>query len=239
MKPILIIKAGTTFEATARAFGDFEDWTVRGMGLSMKEIRVIAAHRNESLPNDHSFSGVVVTGSHSMVTDHEPWSEGLAGWLPGIIEQGTPFLGLCYGHQLLAYALGGKVGDHPRGREIGTVRIQTEDEGAGDELIRILPRVFVGHVTHTQTVLSLPSGAVLLARNAFEPHHAFRMGDRAWGVQFHPEFDAAIMRSYIDEQVQELEAEELDISSVRSGVVETPHAAKILKRFASIANAKK
>ncbi|UCE17590.1 MAG: glutamine amidotransferase [Gemmatimonadota bacterium] len=239
MKPILIIKAGTTFEATARAFGDFEDWTIRGMGLSKDAVRVLAVFRNESLPTDDSFCGVVVTGSHAMVTDREPWSEELAGWIRGIIERGTPFLGLCYGHQLLAYAMGGHVGNHPRGREIGTVRIEIEDKGAGDELISILPREFLGHVTHTQTVLRLPPGALILASNAFEPHHAIRVGECAWGVQFHPEFEAAIMRSYINEQSLGLKAEGLDISSLRSGVVETPHAAKILQRFASLVKAGK
>lgn len=236
MKPILIIKAGTTFANTARALGDFEDWTIRGMGLSGDEVHVIEVFRNEPLPTDDSFSGVVVTGSHFMVTDREPWSEELAGWIPGIIERGTPFLGLCYGHQLLAYAMGGEVGNHPGGREIGTVRIQIDDKGEGDELISILSREFLGHVTHTQTVLQLPPGAEILASNAFEPHHAMRVGECAWSVQFHPEFDAAIMRSYVDEQSQELKAEGLDISSLRSGIVETPRAARVLQRFVSIVN---
>ena len=234
MKPILIIKAGTTFKVTAQAFGDFEDWTIRGMGLSGEEVRIIAAYRNEPLPRDDSFSGVVVTGAHSMVTDHEPWSENLAKWIPQMIEQQIPILGLCYGHQLLAYATGGEVRNHSKGREIGTVKVKLNSAGAVDDLLKALPREFLAHVTHTQTVLRLPPDAELLASNSFEPHHAFRVGDCAWGVQFHPEFDANIMRSYIDEQSQELGREGQDISTLRSEVVETPHATAVLERFASL-----
>lgn len=234
MKPVLIIKAGTTFQTTARVFGDFEDWTIRGMELSGEEARVMAAYKNERLPTDNTFCGVVVTGSHSMVTDHEPWSEELAKWISQLIEQQVPILGLCFGHQLLSYAMGGEVGNHPKGREIGTVHIKMNPAGTVDDLLKVLPREFLAHVTHTQTVLHLPPGAEVLAGNAFEPHHAFRLGDCAWGVQFHPEFDAAIMRSYIDEQGQELEAEGQDISSLRCGVIETPHAAMVLRRFADL-----
>ena len=239
MKPILIVKAGTTFETTARALGDFEDWTIRGMGLSGEEVHVIAVYRNEPLPTDNEFSGVVVTGSHSMITSREPWSEELVQWIPRLIDQQIPFLGLCYGHQLLAYAMGGEVGNHPQGREIGTVRIHINEGGTKDELLSILPTEFLAHVTHIQTVLSLPSGAEVLASNAFEPHHAFRIGTCAWGVQFHPEFDAAIMRAYIGEQCEELRQEGLDTSTLYERVVETPHAAEILQRFASLVNMRK
>lgn len=127
MKPILIVKAGTTFAGTTRALGDFEDCTSRGIGLSGDQVRVVAAYENGPLPAWNSFSGVVVTGSHSMVTSREAWSKELAKWIPDLIEQRIPFLGLCYGHRLLAYAMGGEVGNHPRGREIGTVRIRIND----------------------------------------------------------------------------------------------------------------
>jgi len=170
-----------------------------------------------------------------MVTDHEPWIEDLATWIPNVIAEGIPLLAICFGHQLLAYATGGDAGNHPRGREVGTVEIHLNEAGIADPLLGILPPHFLGHVIHKQSALRLPPGAVLLAGNDFEPHHAFRIGQHAWGVQFHPEFDAAIMRSCVTRLSQELETAELDTSSILAGIQETPEASLILSRFAGIA----
>ena len=68
------------------------------------------------------------------------------------------FWGICYGHQLLAKAAGGEAGYHPRGKEIGTVRVDLVDGHNGDALFQSLPNSFAAHVTHSQTVLQLPGG---------------------------------------------------------------------------------
>ena len=78
-------------------------------------------------------------------------------------------------------------------------------DSATDRLFRGLPPRFSVHVTHSQTVLSLPPDAISLAANSFDRGHAIRIGSCAWGVQFHPEYDTSVMRSYIEEQAQELE----------------------------------
>ena len=61
-----------------------------------------------------------------------------------------------------------------------------------------------------QTVKKLPTGAQLLAQNSFESHHAYRIGKNAWGVQFHPEFTADIMKEYVIEQASSLISEGYD-----------------------------
>jgi GMP synthase (glutamine-hydrolysing) len=75
---------------------------------------------------------------------------------------------------------------------------------------------------------------VPLAKNAHESYHAFRIGCCAWGVQFHPEYHSAIMRSYIVEQSEELEATGWDVQFLLDNVRETPVAARILKRFGQL-----
>ncbi len=77
----------------------------------------------------------------------------------------------------------------------------------------------------------MPHGAVGLAANAHEPHHAFRIGRCAWGVQFHPEFDAAAMRGYVEAHADGLP----DAAAVAGTVAPTPEAASLLTRFARLA----
>ena len=71
--------------------------------------------------------------------------------------------------------------------------------------------------------------------NDFEPRHAFRLGGCAWGLQFHPEYDGNIMRSYILAQADDLEAAGRQVSALVEAVRETPAAAGILRAFAKIA----
>ena len=234
MKRLFIIKVGTTFPATAKQFGDFDSWTLDKLGTIDIETCVVDAERGAELPSAADCAGVIVTGSHAMVTDDLPWSIRLEEWIPSILSAKVPFLGVCYGHQLFARSRGGEIGFHPGGKEIGTVEIHLKPEYINDALFRSLPQRFHVHVTHSQTVLRLPAGAVRLAGNAHEPNHAFRLGDHAWGVQFHPEYDAGIMQSYIREQAEELESKGQNVSELLHTVRETPHSARILRNFADI-----
>jgi GMP synthase (glutamine-hydrolysing) len=86
-------------------------------------------------------------------------------------------------------------------------------------------------VSHSQTVINLPGKAMRLAMNPFEPNHAFRVGDCAWGIQFHPEYTADIMRSYILNEKEDLMHEGIEIRPVLDSVKETPVVASILRRF--------
>lgn len=234
MYRIFIIKTGTTFPNTAKQLGDFDAWTLNGLNLTSDEVEVVDAVAGDALPKVETCRGVVITGSHAMVTDCLPWSKAIATWIPSIIEATVPLLGICYGHQLLAWALGGEVGFHPGGKEIGSVDIHLLPDSISDPLFCKLPSPFKAHTSHSQTVLSLPQGAVRLASNSFEPNQAFRVGSCAWGVQFHPEYNRKIMKSYILEQTEELETAGHDTSSLPRTIRDTPIAASLLKRFASL-----
>jgi len=231
---IFIIKTGTTFPNTAKLLGDFDSWTVNGLMLSSGEAKVVDVVTGDTLPKAETCRGIVVTGSHAMVTDCLPWSKAIAAWIPSIIEAEVPLLAICYGHQLLAWALGGKVGFHPGGKEIGSVDIHLLPDSITDPLFCALPSTFKAHTSHSQTVLSLPQDAVRLASNSFESNQAFRVGSCAWGVQFHPEYNRKIMESYILEQTKELEAAGRDTSVLLRTIRETPIAASLLIRFASM-----
>ena len=83
------------------------------------------------------------------------------------------------------------------GIELGTIEVERTAAAQNDPLFATLPQRFAAQSAHRQSVRRLPAGAVLLAGNAFEPHHAYRVGARAWGVQFHPEFSAAATAAYV------------------------------------------
>lgn len=235
MERLYIIKTGTTFPATEKRLGDFDQWTEKAIGPVDIGIEIVDAEHGDSLPKEEECAGVVITGSHSMVTENMPWSVKLEKWIKLLLNAQVPIFGICYGHQLLAQAAGGRVDFHPQGKEIGTVSIRLLQSCSSDPIFQALPTPFLAHVTHSQTVLDLPKAAIRLATNAHEPNHAFRLGECAWGVQFHPEYDVSIMRSYIQEQSDELESVGVEISQLMHAVSETPVAAQTLRIFCNFA----
>ncbi|MBW0149004.1 glutamine amidotransferase [Marinobacter arenosus] len=230
---VVILKTGTTYPTIREVSGDFEDWFVRGLSNELA-LTVVNVEQGDVPGNAHDWDGIVVTGSPAMVSDRASWSEATAQWLAGAVDQRIPVLGVCYGHQLLAHALGGEVGYHPEGRETGTKTIELLPVAESDLLFAGLPATFKAQLTHKQSVLGLPPGAVLLGRSQFEPHQAFRVGDCAWGVQFHPEFTDAIMTAYLGVQAPELAAENLDPDALLAAVEPAPVASSLLQRFSDL-----
>lgn len=228
MKKILVIKAGDTFPHIIEKHGGFDKWVTGGLSVEPELTEVVNVEKGEELPHPSEVLGAVMTGSHSMVTERLDWSEKTAQWIKSAYEEKTPFLGICYGHQLLADSLGGEAGFHPKGMEIGTVQIDLSKNAKTDPLFKNLPQKFKAHTVHSQTTLRLPEGAVVLASNPHESHHAFRMGECMWGVQFHPEFSSEIMKGYVGEYRDKL----ADAEGVHSDIAETESAGSILAAFA-------
>jgi GMP synthase (glutamine-hydrolysing) len=229
--PLLIVKTGSAVDLPPGS-GDFEDWIRTGLGLDA--VAVCHVETGEPLPSLDEIHGIIVTGSVKMVTDRLPWSERTALWLRGAVQAGEPVLGICYGHQLLAHALGGTVAPDPRGREIGTVGITLADDAVADPLFAGSPRCFPAQATHCESVVALPDGATLLASSEHTPIHAFRVGHRAWGVQFHPEFGPEVLAAYVRVRAEALRAEGLDPAAIAAGIAATPVATALLRRFADI-----
>ncbi len=232
MKPILVIKAGTTFPRIRVNCGDVEKWYLDALGAFAPQARVCAAYDGDSLPPHEQIAAVIISGAHCMVTERQPWSEQIARWLPEVIAADVPVLGVCYGHQLLTHALGGEVGYHPRGTEEGTFPMQFAPEAAADPLFKHFPLVIKVHASHSQTALRLPPGAKVLGSNEFEPHHVVQFAPRAWGVQFHPEFTETIMRLYIEEDAPALKEEGINVDNALSTVTATPESNRLIEQFA-------
>lgn len=243
-KPILVLKTGEALPPVVATRGDYEAWIAQGMGqrLGSGEVEIAAVHLGDPLPRADRIAGVVITGSASMVSAREPWSERAAVWLAEVVrDDAVPVLGLCFGHQLLAHALGGEVGPNPNGREMGTVEVHFEAAAAppGAASFAALsplfePGTFLGHTSHVEAVLRPPKGAEVLARTALDPHSVVRYGRRQWGTQFHPEFDAEILRCYVEARREILASEGHDADAMLAKIEETPDLARVLERFAGL-----
>jgi GMP synthase (glutamine-hydrolysing) len=233
---IAIIKVGSTFPFLRSNRGDFEDWILSGMEIPRERAVVLDARNGSRLPEPDGLSGIVVTGSHAQATDHHPWSEQTAHWLGEAVGREIPTLGICYGHQLLAYAMGGEVGDNPRGLDFGTVQLHLTPDAQEDALLGGLPSQVRVQVSHAQSVLRLPDGARRLASSAMEANQAFVIGSCAWGVQFHPEFDADVVITYIRRFRQTLQHQGQDPDQLVAQCQDTPHSRNLLRRFAVVAS---
>lgn len=238
-REVLIVKVGDASAAHGAERGDYDAWVARGLTAGGPlPARVIDPRDGGALPSPRGLGGVVVTGSAAMVTERAPWSERTAAFLREVVGAEVPVLGICYGHQLLADALGGEAGWNPRGREIGSIAMTLTSAGEDDALLGVLGAgTFFVQSTHQQAVLRAPDGAARLAESALDPHQALRVGRRAWGVQFHPEFDAAYLRTLIRERREAIEAEGLDADALLAGCHDTDVGPRLLARFAELCRA--
>jgi GMP synthase (glutamine-hydrolysing) len=234
VRRLLIVKTGRSLPELVARRGDYEDWILRGLGCAPERARVVCVQEGGTLPAPESVAGAVVTGSSALVSRREPWSEATGRWLVEAVRAGRPILAICYGHQLLAQALGGRVGANPRGREIGSVAVAPRPEAAADPLLGGLSAPWLFQATHVESVLELPPGARGLAGSALDPHQAFAVGERAWGVQFHPEFDADVIRAYLSARRAILRAEGLDADALLRGVRDSDDGRRVLRRFADL-----
>lgn len=230
-KPLLIMKTGNTIAPLQKLGMDFEDWFCAGLGLTKQEVVVVSVHEGQLLPAPDSVSAVVITGSPAYVTDLEEWNFTAANFIEQVYALQIPMLGVCYGHQLIAWTFGGKVDFNANGREIGTVLIDLSAAAENDPLFQGFPASIAVNASHQQSVIELPAAAHRLASNSFDSNHGFRLGDSTWGVQFHPEFSKETTQAYILTRQVDIEAEGLNAQALHHAVLDTPESADILRRF--------
>jgi GMP synthase (glutamine-hydrolysing) len=140
----------------------------------------------DALPADVApYDGIVVGGGLDSVNDaaERPYMARELAWVRQAVDAGKPYFGICLGAQILTAALGGKVGERPDRRvEVGYHPIAATEHGGA-----LFAGLDQAYSFHGEGVVRLPEGAVTLARSPDFPNHAFRIGERVWGVQFHPD----------------------------------------------------
>jgi GMP synthase (glutamine-hydrolysing) len=125
--------------------------------------------------------------------DQHPWLRDEDELMKELLAERVPVFGVCLGSQLIAKAAGANVGPAPR-EEIGWHEVETSPDAADDPLFTGLPERFQAFQWHSYT-FDLPPGAVLLASNPV-CLQAYRLGDSAWGIQFHAEVTQQIVEGW-------------------------------------------
>ncbi len=181
-----ILQCGQAPDELKRDLGDYPDMFVRlldGRGFTFRTWHV----EEMAFPDDiHDADGWLLTGSrHGAYEDH-PFIPVLEAFIRDAYRAGVPMVGICFGHQIIAQALGGTVVKYPGGWAVGA-----QDYDFGGQPVRL-------NAWHQDQVVSLPPDAQVCGRNDFCQNAALVYGDRAFTVQAHPEFDDGFIQGLMD-----------------------------------------
>lgn len=231
MQPLFILQTGNPPQAVRACHGGFDAMFGALLAPLGRPLLAARGYAGEALPDPGSLAGAVITGSPGNITDAAPWMAEAAEWVREAHAARLPLFGVCFGHQLMAHALGGRVDYHPGGREVATQPIELTAAADADPWLCRTPRRFAAQLLHEQTVIEPPPGVTVLGANAHDAYQILRYGPNAVSVQFHPEFSASIMREYLDIMTERLTAEGLDVPALRADVRDTPVATALLSDF--------
>jgi GMP synthase (glutamine-hydrolysing) len=183
--------------------GRFLDYSIR-WGVP---VRRVAVDQGEPLPSLRGVEAALVLGGPMNVYEEEryPWLREESAWLSKALALGIPLLGVCLGGQLLAKAAGGRVTKHVC-KEIGIFQVELTSQGREDPLFSGFPQQFPVFQWHGDTFSDLGPG-VLLARGEPCRNQAFRLGEAAYGLQFHLELTAGMLEDWAREYARELDQE--------------------------------
>lgn len=185
----------------------------------------------ENLPDGLSGGDAAVVLGGTMCgldTENHPFLKSVSAFLLAEAGRGAPLLGICLGGQLLAKALGGDILANRNGEKGATAARFT---GPPDPLFAGIPERFPVTSFHNDS-FTLPEGALLLAESVACPAQAFRWGERAYGLQFHPEADRAILEGWLKGEAR---AEEILASWLAARAEIERHAAQLIKNFLALA----
>jgi GMP synthase-like glutamine amidotransferase len=154
-------------------------------------------------PSD--FDGYVITGSPASVNDdHLPWVGQLLEFIRAVHAAQQPLLGLCFGHQAVARALGGQVARNAAGWGLGTAPTHWQ---AARHWMQPAQSTTTLMAAHNEQVTRMPEGAVCLGGSDFCPIGSMQIGQHIWTTQFHPEMPRVFMKALLGYLADKLDAE--------------------------------
>lgn len=187
-----VLKADSVLPDLAVRHGEYPDMFRSVLVAADPTAEVISFDaENGELPEDaDACDGYVITGSRRSVYEPVPWIEGLAAWIRAAERARTPLVGVCFGHQLVAQALGGRTEKADRGWTIGVQTYSLDRPLRGSDDRRSLRLIH----SHQDQVTALPPRAERIGGNAACPIALYGIGDHVLCVQGHPEFSPEYAR---------------------------------------------
>ncbi len=162
------------------------DWTLREYRVTEGELPATA----------DACGAYLLTGSPQGVYDGHPWIDSLVAFICDAFVAGRPMIGICFGHQLLAHALGGRAEKAAGGWGLG---LETVDMKAGPDWLFPSQDNINLHFCHQDQVTVLPPKAVRLGGSTRCPHAIFAIENRVLGIQGHPEFTPKFMAGLVEQ----------------------------------------
>ncbi len=155
--------------------------------------------------------GYITTGSRFGVNDGDDWINHLQGFIAALAKDGKKYVGICFGHQLLEKALGGKVEQSNRGWGVGVSFNQIQHskdwmQPDQDSLNLI--------VSHQDQVTQLPPHSEVLASSSFCPYYMIQCGDNMMSVQGHPEFSKSYSSELMNRRKDSIPADRIEQGQV-------------------------
>ncbi len=182
-----ILRTGTPPDGLVAAHGTYPDMFERLLGPQTYTYRTWAVDAGEWPDGPGSADAYLITGSSAGVYDPEPWIPELIGFLQGVRGK-VPLLGVCFGHQVMAEAFGGKVVKSPKGWGIGAHDYEVTGRQPWMEPVAAIRLP----ASHQDQVVDKPAAAEVIAASDFTPFGALAYpDDRAASIQLHPEFEPA------------------------------------------------
>ena len=209
---------------------DVFDWIRTAFGENPEGFLEWQAQKDKS-PPEESFDAVVVSGSAASAFDREAWIGRLSDAILGWADVGMPILGICFGHQIVARALGGRVERNPIGWEVGTQPLELTVVGSHDPLFESITSPLDVMQSHRDIVVEAPQGAVTLASSPSCEHQSLAIGDNIRTIQFHPEYTIGHMTYLVGPRKPMLTEAGVDFEVMQTGIRETPESRRVLSNF--------
>ena len=181
-----ILQTGHAPEDLLDSFGDYDRMFQRLLGGNGFTFDSYDVERGVFPTGPEAADGWLITGSrHGAYEDH-PWIKPLEQLIRDIQASGRPLVGICFGHQIIATALGGKVEKYPGGWAVGRVEYDCNGKTIGL------------NAWHQDQITRLPEGARVLGGNAFCKYGIVAYGDTIWTIQPHPEYGADFIEGLME-----------------------------------------
>ncbi|MBI4694686.1 MAG: GMP synthase [Gammaproteobacteria bacterium] len=189
--------------------GDYPDMFERLLAPQLPAAHFVTyrVHEDEYPGAVTACDAYIISGSRSSVYESEPWIVKLAAYVGELYAAGCPIVGVCFGHQMLAHALGGRTERAQQGWGVGRYHNAILD---APDWMQPAPATFTLYFSHQDQVTALPPEGRLIARNGHCSHAMIEVGGRALGIQGHPEFTADFARELLLAKVVQLPAAVLE-----------------------------